>query len=66
NMRHYAILEKVKENLMSALASIDNNLENEFIAIDIRSAIKQLGELTGEIYNEDILNNIFSQFCIGK
>ncbi len=66
NMRHYTILEKVKENLMSALASIDNNLENEFIAIDIRSAIKQLGELTGEIYNEDILNNIFSQFCIGK
>jgi tRNA modification GTPase len=41
-------------------------MENEFIAIDIRKAIKKIGELTGEIYNEDILNSIFSNFCIGK
>lgn len=66
NLRHYAILEKVKENLENALSSIDEQLENEFIAIDIRSALKHLGELTGEVYNEEILNNIFSKFCIGK
>lgn len=66
NLRHYAILEKVKENLENALTSIDENLENEFIAIDIRSALTHLGELTGEVYNEEILNNIFSKFCIGK
>jgi len=66
NLRHYAILEKVKKNLEDALKSINDNMGNEFIAIDIRSALNHLGELTGEVYNEEILNNIFSKFCIGK
>ncbi|HRS01172.1 MAG TPA: tRNA uridine-5-carboxymethylaminomethyl(34) synthesis GTPase MnmE, partial [Bacteroidota bacterium] len=66
NMRHYEILEKVKENLENALISIEANMGNEFIAMDIRSALNHLGELTGEVYNEEILNNIFSKFCIGK
>jgi len=66
NLRHYAILENVKKNLEDALKSINDNMGNEFIAIDIRSALNHLGELTGEVYNEEILNNIFSKFCIGK
>ncbi len=41
-------------------------MENEVISIEIRTAIKTLGEITGETYSEDILNNIFSNFCIGK
>ena len=41
-------------------------MDNVIIAIDIRRAIKAIGELTGEIWSDDILNNIFSRFCIGK
>jgi len=66
NQRQYNLLYEIKINLMDALNSIDNNMENEFISIDIRKAIKKIGELTGEIYNEEILNSIFSKFCIGK
>ncbi len=66
NQRQYNLLYEIKINLMDALNSIDNNMENEFISIDVRKAIKKIGELTGEIYNEEILNSIFSKFCIGK
>lgn len=66
NQRQYNLLQEIKVNLLDALNSLQNNMENEFIAIDIRKAIKKIGELTGEIYNEDILNSIFSSFCIGK
>jgi tRNA modification GTPase len=66
NQRQYNLLQEIKVNLNDALNSLKNDMENEFIAIDIRKAIKVIGELTGEIYNEDILNSIFSSFCIGK
>lgn len=66
NQRQYLILQDIKSYLMSALSSLDSEMDNSFIAFDIRNAIKKLGELTGEIYSEDILNNIFSKFCIGK
>jgi len=41
-------------------------MENEVIAIDLRTAIKIIGEITGEAWNEEILDAIFSDFCIGK
>lgn len=66
NERQYNLLKQINIDLTNAKQSIQNNYQNEFIAIDIRNAIKKLGELTGEIYNEDILNQIFSSFCIGK
>jgi tRNA modification GTPase len=66
NQRQYLILQDIKTYLMNSLSSLDSNMDNSFIAFDIRNAIKKLGELTGEIYSEDILNNIFSKFCIGK
>lgn len=66
NERQYNLLKLINIDLSNAMQSLQNNYQNEFIAIDIRNAIKKLGELTGEIYNEDILNQIFSSFCIGK
>lgn len=66
NQRQYLILQDIKTYLMNAINSIDSEMDNSFISFDIRNAIKKLGELTGEIYSDDILHNIFSKFCIGK
>jgi len=66
NVRHYNCLKKAKENLQRSLSSIHLNYSGEFIASDIRNAVINLGEIIGEVTSEDILNNIFSQFCIGK
>lgn len=66
NIRHKNALEKAKEHLLKAVESINNKLSGEFIAIDLRSAANSLGEIIGIITTDDILNNIFSKFCIGK
>jgi len=66
NKRHVETLERVKEALEQALASADRNLTNDFIAMDVRSAIGALSEITGEITSEDVLNGIFARFCVGK
>lgn len=66
NIRHLNSLKKTKEALLNALQSIKENQSNEFIAVDLRRATNYLKELTGEITSEEILNSIFSKFCIGK
>ena len=66
NQRHANLLKQASLSLSTALESLNKNMENEFIAIDIRKAVKILGELTGETWNEEVLDHIFSRFCIGK
>jgi tRNA modification GTPase len=66
NLRHYQCLSRTKENLMRARDSAMNNMSGEFVSIDLRNAINCLGEIIGEVTSEDILNNIFTKFCIGK
>ena len=66
NLRHYTALQSAKENLLMAKESIENRLSGEFIAVDLRNAENCLGEIIGKVTTEDILNNIFSNFCIGK
>ncbi|MCL5990743.1 MAG: tRNA uridine-5-carboxymethylaminomethyl(34) synthesis GTPase MnmE [Bacteroidetes bacterium] len=66
NQRHALLLRQSALELSNALTAIESNLENEIIAIDIRSSAKTLGEITGDTWDEDVLNNIFSRFCIGK
>ena len=51
---------------MNAVESLKGNMSGEFISLDLRKAEKDLAEIIGEVINEDILNNIFSKFCIGK
>lgn len=66
NVRHFNSLKKAKTHLESARKSIDDQLTGEFVAVDLRNAENALGEIIGKVTSDDILNNIFSKFCIGK
>lgn len=66
NTRHTAILTQIIKSLESANFSLNIHSSNEYVSLDVRKAIYLLGEITGEVMNEEILNTIFSQFCIGK
>lgn len=64
--RHRDALEKAQKNVRSAIKALDQGMTGDFLSIDLRSALKDLGTITGEITTEDILDSIFSRFCIGK
>jgi tRNA modification GTPase len=66
NVRHKEALTRAKGNLGSALRQLEEGASLECIAFEIRSGLEALGELVGETASEDVLNRIFSQFCIGK
>ncbi|MCX6230285.1 MAG: tRNA uridine-5-carboxymethylaminomethyl(34) synthesis GTPase MnmE [Bacteroidetes bacterium] len=66
NIRHYEALQKTDEAILQIEQAIKLNISGDLIAIDIRTALHHLGEITGEITNDEILGNIFSSFCIGK
>lgn len=66
NIRHYEALKQADEALQRALDGLGNGLPTDFLAQDIRQALHYLGEITGEITNDEVLGNIFANFCIGK
>ncbi len=66
NARHYAALKEVKQSLEDIRSGMDNNIPGDLLALDIRRCLHYLGEITGEVTNEDRLDYIFSKFCIGK
>jgi tRNA modification GTPase len=66
NMRHFEALSRVTESLERVEAGLLAGIPEDLIAIDIRQAIHYLGEITGEITTDEILGNIFRNFCIGK
>lgn len=66
NSRHVDCLQKVNEHLGRALGQLNSNSGHELIAMDIRQALHYLGEITGEISSDDLLESIFTRFCIGK
>lgn len=66
NLRHKICLENVISALSEAKVTLDKKMSGEFISVDLRNALNYLGEITGEVTNDDILNNIFRNFCIGK
>ncbi len=66
NTRHYTILKKALFELNHTLDALNENSEPELVAFDVRSVIDCLGEITGKVTNSDILEEIFSNFCIGK
>ena len=66
NSRHYDILLKSLEEIIKVQNGIDQNLSGDLLAIDLRQALYYLGEITGKVSNDDLLGNIFANFCIGK
>ena len=66
NQRHYDSLSKVKNAMENVKKNLKGKCNTDLIALDIKYSLSYLGEITGEITNDDILSNIFSKFCIGK
>jgi len=66
NVRHLQSLQQIKKSIAEILQGLDNQLPGDLLAIVIRTCLFHLGEITGEITNEDKLDYIFSKFCIGK
>lgn len=66
NVRHYENLVETQKALDKVLKGLDEGITGDFLAMDIRHALHYLGEITGEITTDDLLDNIFSKFCIGK
>lgn len=66
NTRHYDSLLKALEEIQKVKWGLDSRISSDLMAIDIRSALYFFGEITGEVTNDELLGNIFANFCIGK
>ena len=66
NVRHLQLLEKAQDSLAKSCREIEKDSSAEFVALYLREALDSLGHIVGAVTSEDILNNIFSRFCIGK
>jgi len=66
NTRHYDSLLKALEEVQKVKWGLNSGLSSDLMAIDIRSALHYFGEITGEVTNDELLGNIFANFCIGK
>ena len=66
NSRHYDSLLKALEEITKVRFGLDQNLSSDLMAIDIKQALYHFGEITGQVTNDELLGNIFANFCIGK
>jgi tRNA modification GTPase len=66
NARQAALLLQAASAIEVASGAVSAGASNEFVALDVREALKRIGEITGAVWNEEILNGIFAKFCIGK
>ena len=66
NSRHVDALNKSLEQIIKTIEGLNSGISGDFLAMDIRKALFHIGEITGEISTDDLLDNIFSNFCIGK
>jgi tRNA modification GTPase len=66
NMRHFEILTKIKEVTIICVEMIEKNISSEFLMQQIREILNYIGQITGQIVTDNILEEIFSKFCIGK
>lgn len=65
-LRHFTALQRAQEHLRLAQQSLAEQQHGEFIALDLRAALNELGAITGAVSSADLLNDIFADFCIGK
>jgi tRNA modification GTPase len=66
NTRHYDSLLKALEEIQKVRFGLNSGLPSDLMAIDIKQALYYFGEITGEVTNDELLGNIFANFCIGK
>ena len=66
NIRHVEALQRTKTALDSVVNGLNNPVTSDFLSMDIKQALYYLGEITGQVTTDDLLENIFSKFCIGK
>lgn len=66
NIRHVEALKQTENALQRVISNIDNPITSDFLAMDIKQALHYLGEITGQVTTDDLLENIFTKFCIGK
>jgi tRNA modification GTPase len=66
NVRHFDALKRTATSLEKAKFDLENDITADFVAMDIRQAMYDLGTITGDISTDDLLGNIFAKFCIGK
>jgi len=66
NVRHYEALQKAKKAITRVIDGLESGISGDFLSQDIRECMHFLGEITGQISNDEILGNIFGKFCIGK
>ncbi|MDF2634572.1 MAG: tRNA modification GTPase mnmE, partial [Pelosinus sp.] len=66
NLRQANLLEQAKQHLEAAIETIDQSMPSDCIVIDLKDSWDKLGEITGDTVGEDIIDQIFTQFCIGK
>ena len=66
NEREADILRRASESLSATILTLTNGMSADFVTIDLRAAWETLGEITGETVGDDVVDEIFSKFCIGK
>ena len=66
NVRHYEALQNAQQAINRVIEGINSGISGDFLSQDIRECMHYLGEITGQISNDEILGNIFGKFCIGK
>lgn len=66
NARHVESLKRANTALQKVITGLDSNIAGDLLAVEIRYALDELGSITGEVTNEDLLDSIFTRFCIGK
>ena len=66
NIRHKAALSEAYNSIELVMRSIDDGMPEDFLSIDLMNAYEELGKITGEAVEDDLVNEIFSKFCMGK
>lgn len=66
NQRHFNALQKSLQSVLQVEEAVSSGIHTELLAYELRNALEQLGEISGEFTNDEVLGNIFSKFCIGK
>ena len=66
NARHESLINSAYNSIVNAIKTLDNNLPEDLLSIDLRDAYDFLGQITGKTINDKLTNEIFSKFCVGK